>query len=166
MSRVIDSKRCCPLTVSQNTQLSRSFTRQTSDWIEWKKQQQWADTHGRWGEVMTLVLWHSRFIINAQRRHFFLVDVTSPLLVSLPCLQIPQANSFVQFISTVEPLVKDHPEESPPLFYDPFFWNWVGALSPVHRRFLHGGGFYLTCEDFWENVRQFIPRCAFFFFFF
>ena len=28
-----------------------------------------------------------------------------------------------------------------------------------------GGGFYLVCEDFWENVRQFIPRLRFFFFF-
>ena len=28
-----------------------------------------------------------------------------------------------------------------------------------------GGGFFLACEDFWENVRQFIPRLRFFFFF-
>ena len=30
---------------------------------------------------------------------------------------------------------------------------------------LSGGGFFLACEDFWENVRQFMPRLRFFFFF-
>ena len=28
------------------------------------------------------------------------------------------------------------------------------------------GGFFLACEDFWENLRPFIPRLRFFFFFF
>ena len=27
------------------------------------------------------------------------------------------------------------------------------------------GGFFLSCEDFWESVRPFIPRLRFFFFF-
>ena len=26
-----------------------------------------------------------------------------------------------------------------------------------------GGGFFLACEDFWENVRPFIPRLRIFF---
>ena len=29
-----------------------------------------------------------------------------------------------------------------------------------------GGGFFLVCEDLGRNVRQFIPRLRFFFFFF
>ena len=28
-----------------------------------------------------------------------------------------------------------------------------------------GGSFFLACEDFGENVQQFIPPCVFFFFF-
>ena len=53
---IIDCDCWCSLNVSQNTQLSRSFTRQAAGWIEWKRQHQYAEINGRWGEVMTHVV--------------------------------------------------------------------------------------------------------------
>ena len=55
---IIDSDLCCSLNVSQNTQLSRSFTRQAADWIEWKRRHQYAEISERWGEVRPM-LWNA-----------------------------------------------------------------------------------------------------------
>ena len=66
-----------PLNVSQNSQLSRSFTRQTADWIDLKKQQQCSETQGRWGEVthQFIAKYPNTFIISKFGCHCFMYNV-------------------------------------------------------------------------------------------
>ena len=41
---------------------------------------------------------------------------------------------------------------------------WLVVVQ-IFQSSITSGGFFLACEDFWENVRQFIPRLCFLFFF-